>query len=107
MRHRLIASAVCLIALGAVNQPRSPAAEPAVDITWGVKIPVRDGYTLNATVYRPAGQAMPLPAVVTITPYVSDTYHDRGMYFARRGYVFAIVDVRGRGNSEGVFEPFT
>src|SRR5215207_4451305 len=80
--------------------------EPAVDVTWGVKVPVRDGFTLNATVYRPTGQKMPLPAVVTITPYGSDTYHDRGTYFARHGYAFAIVDVRGRGNSEGVFEPF-
>jgi len=28
------------------------------------------------------------------------------MYFARHGYVFALVDVRGRGNSAGHFEPF-
>ena len=27
-------------------------------------------------------------------------------YYASRGYVFATVDVRGRGNSEGEFEPF-
>ncbi|HEY1379869.1 MAG TPA: CocE/NonD family hydrolase [Gemmataceae bacterium] len=82
------------------------ADEPAVGITWGVKIPVRDGCSLNATLYRPTGGAGPWPAAVTITPYISDTYHDRGMYFARHGYAFAIVDVRGRGNSEGTFEPF-
>ena len=41
-----------------------------------------------------------------MTPYISDTYHDRAMYFARNGYVFALVDVRGRGNSAGEFEPF-
>src|SRR5262245_28620097 len=82
--------------------------EPAVDVSWGVKIPVRDGCTLNATLYRPAHRAAPgespgakWPVVVTITPYVSDTYHERGMYFARQGNAFAIVDVRGRGNSEG------
>ena len=28
------------------------------------------------------------------------------MYFARHGYAFAVVDVRGRGNSDGEFEPF-
>ncbi len=28
------------------------------------------------------------------------------MYFSRNGYVFALVDSRGRGNSEGEFEPF-
>jgi putative CocE/NonD family hydrolase len=41
-----------------------------------------------------------------MTPYISDTYHDRAMYFARNGYNFALVDVRGRGNSGGEFEPF-
>jgi hypothetical protein len=28
------------------------------------------------------------------------------MYFAQNGYVFALVDCRGRGSSEGKFEPF-
>ena len=28
------------------------------------------------------------------------------MYFARHGYVYALVDVRGRGNSGGTFDPF-
>jgi putative CocE/NonD family hydrolase len=27
------------------------------------------------------------------------------MYFARHGYVYVLVDVRGRGNSEGRFAP--
>jgi putative CocE/NonD family hydrolase len=31
---------------------------------------------------------------------------DRAMYFAQHGYVYALVDVRGRGNSGGSFEPF-
>jgi putative CocE/NonD family hydrolase len=43
--------------------------------------------------------------VFTLTPYISQSYHDRGMYFAGHGYVFATVDVRGRGNSEGEFTP--
>jgi putative CocE/NonD family hydrolase len=96
---------VILLAVWALV-PTASADEPAVDLTWAVKIPVRDGITLNATFYRPAGKTDKLPAVVTITPYGADTYHERGMYFARHGYAFAIVDVRGRGNSEGVFEPF-
>jgi uncharacterized protein len=84
----------------AVSEP------PGVDLAWGVKIPLRDGIRLNATVYRPSGTATPLPAVFTLTPYIGDSYHERAMYFARHGYVFALVDVRGRGNSEGKFEPF-
>ncbi len=82
------------------------ADDSAVAVTWSVKIPVRDGTRLNATLYRPAGHSQRLPVVLTITPYIGDTYHARGMYFARHGYVFAAVDVRGRGNSDGAFEPF-
>jgi hypothetical protein len=82
--------------------------EPAkgVSIQWGVKIPVRDGIRLNGTLYKPKEIQEPLPVIFTFTPYVADTYHERGMYFASNGYIFLGIDVRGRGNSEGVFEPF-
>jgi len=73
---------------------------------WGVKIPLRDGVHLNATLYRPHEQKDPLPVIFTFTPYIGDSYLDRATYFSRNGYVYALVDVRGRGNSEGKFEPF-
>jgi len=76
-----------------------------VDLQWGVRIPMRDGVELAATLYRPAQQKEPLPVVFTLTPYIGDTYHPRAMYFARHGYVFALVDVRGRGSSGGTFDP--
>ncbi len=44
--------------------------------------------------------------IFTLTPYIADSYLERATYFAKNGYVFALVDVRGRGNSEGPFEPF-
>ncbi len=78
----------------------------AYRLQWGVRLPLRDGVQLNATLYLSPQQAEPVPAVVTMTPYISDTYHERGRYFAQHGYIFVIVDVRGRGSSEGVFEPF-
>jgi uncharacterized protein len=77
-----------------------------VDFQWGVRIPMRDGVELAASVYRPAGQKEPLPVIFTLTPYIGDSYQDRAMYFARHGYVYALVDVRGRGDSGGVFDPF-
>ncbi|HJT97587.1 MAG TPA: CocE/NonD family hydrolase [Rhodanobacteraceae bacterium] len=107
MRHRsrLLAAALMLAVSAAAI-----AAEPAkpgdpVEFQWGVKIPLRDGVKLNATLYRPLGQKDPLPCVFTLTPYISQSYHDRGMYFAGHGYVFLTIDVRGRGNSEGEFMP--
>jgi putative CocE/NonD family hydrolase len=78
-------------------------APNSLDIQLGVRIPLRDGIHLNATVYRPRGAA-PLPALFTLTPYLSDTYHDRANHFARRGYAFVLVDTRGRGSSEGHFQ---
>src|SRR2546428_1266315 len=76
-----------------------------IDFSWGVKIPMRDGVQLNATLYKPKGDAR-TPVIFTLTPYVADTYHERSNFFARNGYAFALVDCRGRGNSAGDFEPF-
>jgi len=101
---RFALATLLLLAISAFAEvPKTP--QP-VDLMWGVKIPMRDGVRLSATVYRPHRQKDPLPVIFELTPYISDTYHERGYYFAQHGYVFAIVDVRGRGNSEGKFEPF-
>jgi putative CocE/NonD family hydrolase len=98
-----------MILLGAVAvsaQQKPAAEEPAIDMQWAVKIPARDGVKLNATVFTPHGQKDPLPVIFTFTPYIGDSYTDRAVYFAKHGYVYALVDVRGRGNSGGEFEPF-
>ena len=96
-----------LFAGESVRAQQKPAAEePTVDLQWGVKIPMRDGVKLNATVFTPHAQKEPLPVIFTFTPYIGDSYTDRAAYFAKHGYVYALVDVRGRGNSGGEFEPF-
>lgn len=82
------------------------AQDAGYDLRFGVKIPLRDKVELNATLYLPRGGETKTPGIFTLTPYISDTYHERGAYFASHGYAFAIVDVRGRGNSGGEFEPF-
>src|SRR5438270_8316513 len=108
-RPRRLATVLLIVTTALVfAQEQPPKPEPAkdVDLTWGVKVPMRDGVKLNATVYKPHGQAEKLPVIFTFTPYISDSYHARAWYFAQDGYVFALVDVRGRGNSGGNFEPF-
>ena len=87
-------------------QQKPAAEEPSIDMQWAVKIPARDGVKLNATVFTPHDQKGPLPVIFTFTPYIGDSYTDRAVYFAKHGYVYALVDVRGRGNSGGEFEPF-
>ncbi len=96
----------CLAASGGVAVAADEKPERQVDLLWGVKSPMRDGVKLDATVYCPHEQKTPLPVIFTLTPYIADTYLERATYFAKNGYVFALVDVRGRGNSEGRFEPF-
>ncbi len=92
---------------GAVDRPSGQVQDPTrkIDMLWGVKIPMRDGSNLNATIFMPNAQEEPLPVIFTLTPYISDTYQERATYFSKNGYVYALVDVRGRGNSEGQFEP--
>lgn len=107
----VLSSSLCgagTLARGVAPAPEADQrdAKAEVDLIWGVKIPMRDGVRLNGSVYRPAGQKERLPVVFTFTPYISDSYHNRALYFAQHGYVFILVDVRGRGNSEGKFEPF-
>ena len=115
MKLSLLAGSLCvgfalkIIAQAPTPQP-SPAQPPAdYDLRWGVKIPMRDKVELNATLYLPKtpdGSPPKTPVIFTLTPYISDTYHERGAYFASHGYGFALVDVRGRGNSGGEFHPF-
>ncbi|MBN1224922.1 MAG: CocE/NonD family hydrolase [Candidatus Aminicenantes bacterium] len=69
------------------------------------QIPMRDGIRLAAKIWMPEEITEPLPAIFSLTPYVSDEGQTRGMYFARNGYVYLQVDCRGRGNSEGEFIP--
>ena len=45
-----------------------------VDFRWGVKILLRDGVKLAATLYRPQGQTAPLPCVFTLTHYIAQSY---------------------------------
>jgi putative CocE/NonD family hydrolase len=113
VRSLAISSRLALLAALLLSAPLSAGAVTAdalaeaakVEWQWGVKIPLRDGVHLNATVYKPAGMKEPRPCLFTLTPYIGQSYHDRGMYFAAHGYPFLTVDVRGRGNSEGVYHP--
>ncbi len=75
-----------------------------------VEIPTRDGCLLRADLYMPVG-AGPFPAIIMRSPYLKSMaatphYSQWGKYYAQNGFVFVMCDVRGRGDSEGVFKPF-
>jgi hypothetical protein len=73
---------------------------------FNVRVPMRDGVTLAADLILPA--ELPAPAVVARTPYGRCNERQVGIadVFARAGYVAVWVDVRGRGDSDGEFEPY-
>ena len=106
IRALVVSAALGAGAAGAESAADAAAPPAETDLLWAVKIPMRDGVRLNATLFKPRAQERPLPVVFTLTPYNSDTYYARARYFAQNGYVFALVNVRGRGNSEGAFLPF-
>ena len=69
----------------------------------------RDGVRLDADVYSPDGQG-PFPVLLMRQPYgrriASTVTYAHPSWYAARGYLVVIQDVRGRGTSEGEFEPF-
>jgi putative CocE/NonD family hydrolase len=73
---------------------------------FNVRIPMRDGVTLAADLVLP--DELPAPAVVTRTPYGrgGEMPTKRADAFATSGYCACWVDVRGRGDSEGAFDPY-
>lgn len=68
------------------------------------RVPMRDGTHLSADVYLPVG-AGPLPTIMQWTPYEStrERFISWGVSFARRDYAAVVVDVRGRYESDGIF----
>jgi putative CocE/NonD family hydrolase len=86
------------------NNP-PPRAGAGVDILFRQAIPAPGGVHLAAMVFKPRGQAGPLPVIVEMTPYGADWGYADGVRFANEGFVFVSVDCRGTGESEGTFAP--
>jgi putative CocE/NonD family hydrolase len=66
---------------------------------------MRDGVELSADIYSPSTSGR-FPVIVVRNPYTkSAQWAQRGRWWAERGYVFVVQDVRGRGDSDGEFYP--
>ena len=87
---------------------RTPDRFSSVRLERDVSVPMRDGVALSAHVFHPAGASGPLPVVLIRQPYGKDDHpfmHARGTYWARKGYVCVVQDVRGKYGSHGLWEP--
>jgi neutral ceramidase len=92
-----------------VGRPLPDAAPIAADlpsrikIEKNVRIPLRDGITLAADVYRPDAEER-FPALLQVSYYV--TGPGPAEFLVPRGYVCVLANSRGRGGSQGEWDPY-
>jgi putative CocE/NonD family hydrolase len=97
----LFAFAVSLLpSLSALGQSASE-----VSVERGVAMKTRDGVTLYADIYRPAGEG-PFPVLLQRTPYDKNNASVFAHQAVARGFMVVVQDVRGRYTSEGEWYPF-
>jgi predicted acyl esterase len=86
----------------------SPAqeAQPPLIVETDVQIPMRDGTKLSANIFRSRGEGR-FPAILMRTPYGKpDEKSGDAKRYTVAGYAMVVQDCRGRGKSEGVWNPF-
>lgn len=71
------------------------------------EVPMKDGVILYADVYLPVSEGKH-PTLVVRTPYGVQRpgMHQTMVRFAQHGYAVVLQDVRGRYESQGIWEPF-
>lgn len=80
----------------------APAVHEVV-MERGLRIPMRDGTQLSATLWRPKA-AGPFPTLVERGPHrLEERTGPAGEYYAARGYAVLSVGLRGCSGSEGTF----
>ena len=81
-------------------------AQPPLIVETDVMIPMRDGTKLAANIFRPRGEGR-FPAILMRTPYGKpDEKSGDAKRYTAAGYAMVVQDCRGRGKSEGAWDPF-
>src|SRR5205823_1733167 len=91
--------------------PADGTAYPATVTTRDLRISMSDGIKLTADVTFPAGSdgkaiAGQFPVVLTQTPYNKNGISFAAGSLVEHGYVQVVVETRGTGSSEGVWDSF-
>ncbi|MFF4987278.1 CocE/NonD family hydrolase [Streptosporangium saharense] len=71
---------------------------------FNLRLPGWDGTPLALDVHLPEPSLWPVPTVVTRTPYGRGRHLAEGAGWVRRGFGYVVQDVRGRYDSDGVWE---
>ncbi|MBL8235761.1 MAG: CocE/NonD family hydrolase, partial [Bryobacterales bacterium] len=105
-----VAASLVLLAIPATTRSQARPDELAryfatqVDREEIVRIPMRDGKRLNASLFFPKGRPRQnLPAILTFFPYQINPVSAENRTFLENGYALAYVNVRGRYFSEGTY----
>jgi hypothetical protein len=99
---------ICLLAFFVTLLPCVPVeGQTTADIVIerNVAMKTRDGITLRADIYRPAGDG-PFFVLLQRTPYSKDNTAVFARKAAERGFMVVVQDVRGRFASEGEWYTF-
>jgi uncharacterized protein len=107
MNLRIVLATVSVLVLCRSGIPaQSSSSEPPFTIQKNVLIPMRDGTHLAAHIFIPK-KGGPFPVILMRTPYGKpDEKNGEVRRYCAANYVMVAQDCRGRGNSEGVWEPF-
>ena len=102
--RKILVFVLVLLLLPAVPLKLSAGeARYRVKARFDIKVPMRDGVLLSTDVYRPDTSGA-FPVILERTPY-NNFSPELGYYFASRGYVVVLQDVRGKCDSDGSFYP--
>lgn len=83
-----------------------PSRSHAQALATTVQVPMPDGVSLATDVWRPVFDTTPRPVLLRRTPYGRAVDFVLAQALVGAGFVLVSQDVRGRGGSQGVFEPF-
>ena len=80
-----------------------------IRVEKSIMVEMRDGINLSMDLYMPEGATGRLPTILLRTAYNKNSRSGRSndyqMSLVRRGYVLAVMDMRGRFESEGRYKP--
>ena len=105
VNYRVLPVILCCV-IGA-QLPAAEESRPVHGVLHQTKVPVpmRDGTKLAAEIYRPDAPGK-FPALMVLRYFRGAHQNSRGTFFAERSYAVALVDSRGRYDSEGTWLPY-
>src|SRR5438094_10637178 len=98
---------LCSLVLALMVPGKALAATTSYDVAADVRIPMSDGVRLDSDEYIPT-TGCPCPTILVQTPYRKSGagVSEGNTIFPSNGYAMIVVDVRGTGSSEGMWDSF-